>query len=126
MPQAPEPPVKHRVRAVRRRITAAVLATFGAAWRAVAALGKGGATSAATTSGSPATGTSSQSDDGAGSAQGGDSSQSDGFGTPQSSEGSGDDGLGSSQGETGPSAGANPDSSQSGAQQGGPVTTGQS
>ena len=86
MPQSPESPVKQRVRLVRRRITAAVLATFIAAWLAVAALGKGGATSTAATSGAPGTGTSSQSDDGSGlrplratTAR---------YGTPQSGDGS--------------------------------------
>ena len=67
MQQPPESPVKSRLRVVRRRITAAVLATFVAAWLAVAAFGKGGATSTtSTTSADPSTGTSSQSDDGAG------------------------------------------------------------
>ena len=75
MPQSPEPPVKQRVRLVRRRITAAVLATFIAAWLAVAALGKGGATSSAATSGATGTGTSSQSDEGSG------------YGNPQSDDG---------------------------------------
>ena len=45
----PHSPVNERLRIVRRRITAAVLATFVAAWLAVAALGKGGATSTTTT-----------------------------------------------------------------------------
>jgi hypothetical protein len=103
MPQPPEPPVKRRLRLVRRRITAAVLATFVAAWLAVAALGKGGASSPAVTSGSPATGTATQSDDGAGG-----------------------DGFGSTQSDGGPSGGADAGSSQSSGQQGGPVTTGQS
>ena len=51
MPQpSPEPPVARRLRLVRRRIAAATLATFVAAWLAVAALGKGGSTSTAATS----------------------------------------------------------------------------
>ena len=82
MPQSCEPPVKQRLRLVRRRITAAVLATFVAAWLAVAALGKGGASSTAPTSGSPATGTSSQSDDGSSSSADSGSSQSSGQGGP--------------------------------------------
>ena len=45
MQQPPEPPVNHVCASLRRRIGAAVLATFVAAWLAVAALGKGGATS---------------------------------------------------------------------------------
>ena len=65
MPQSTEPPpVGQRLRLVRRRITAATLATFVAAWLAVAALGKGGSTSTAPTSPSPTTGTSSQNDGG--------------------------------------------------------------
>ena len=67
MQQPPDSPVNQRVRTVRRRITAAVLATFVTAWLAVAALGKGGATSTtSTTSAAPSTGTSSQRDDGEG------------------------------------------------------------
>src|SRR3954467_12435604 len=92
MPQSPEPPVKQRLRLVRRRIMAAVLATFIAAWLERAARGKGGASSTAATSASPATGTSSQSDDDTGSAQSG--------------EDAGDDGLGSSQGDGGSTSGA--------------------
>jgi hypothetical protein len=64
MQQPPDSPIHQRLRTVRRRITAAVLATFVAAWLAVAALGKSGATT--TTSAAPATGTSSQSNDDAG------------------------------------------------------------
>ena len=112
MPQSPQTPVKHRLRVVRRRVMAAVLATFVAAWLAVAALGKGGATGTAATSGSPVTGTSSQGDDGASSAHGGDDAQTDGLGSSQSDGSSG--------------AGAGTGSSQSAGQQGGPITTGQS
>ena len=75
MPQPPDAPIDQRLRTVRRRITAGVLATFVAAWLAVAAVGKGGesSTTAATTTSS---GTSSQGDDGssAASPQGGDDS----------------------------------------------------
>jgi hypothetical protein len=115
MPQSPDPPVQQRLRLVRRRIAAGVLATFVAAWLAVAALGKGGSTSTATTSGSSATGTSSQSDDGASS--------------PQSGDDSGTDGSSSAQGDDGSSGGFDTGPSQSqdqSADQGGPVTTGQS
>ena len=75
MQQPPHTPVSQRQRTVRRRITAAVLATFVAAWLAVAALGKGGAaTTTAATTASPSNGTSSQSDEAgsAGSAAGSD------------------------------------------------------
>src|SRR5512133_1729873 len=127
MPHSPDPPVQQRLRLVRRRIVAAVLATFVAAWLAVAALGKGGSTSTAATSGAPATGSSSQSDDGAISPQSGDDSGTDELGPPQSGEDPSGDGSGSAQGDdgssggfdTGPSQGQSPD-------QGGPVTTGQS
>ena len=63
MPQPPDAPIDQRLRTVRRRITAGVLATFVAAWLAVAAVGKGGesSTTAPTTTSS---GTSSQGDDG--------------------------------------------------------------
>src|SRR5215208_4564254 len=104
MPQSPEPPARQRARLVRRRITAATLATFVAAWLAVAALGKGGATSTAATNGSTATGTSSQADDGSSA------------GSTQSSDGSSSDGS---------SSGADSGSSQ-GSRQGGPLTTSQS
>jgi hypothetical protein len=106
MPQSPDPPVQQRLRLVRRRIAAGVLATFVAAWLAVAALGKGGSSSTAATSGSSATGTSSQSDDGASSPQSGDDSGTDG------SSGGFDSGPSQSQGQS--------------SDQGGPVTTGQS
>jgi hypothetical protein len=115
MPQSPDPPVQHRLRLVRRRIVAGVLATFVAAWLAVAALGKGGSTSTAATSGSSATGTSSQSDDGASS--------------PQNGDDSGTDGSSSAQGDDGSSGGFDTGPRQSQGQssnQGGPVTTGQS
>jgi hypothetical protein len=124
MPQSPDPPVQQRLRLVRRRIAAGVLATFVAAWLAVAALGKGGSTSTATTSGSSATGTSSQSDDGASSPQSGDGSETDGSSSVQ-----GDDGSSSVQGDDGSSGGFDTGPSQSqdqSADQGGPVTTGQS
>jgi hypothetical protein len=61
MQQPPDSPIHQRLRTVRRRITAAALATFVAAWLAVAALGKSGATT--TTSAAPSTATPSQSDD---------------------------------------------------------------
>jgi hypothetical protein len=39
--QPPPSPVSERLRTIRRRVTVGVLATFVAAWLAVAALGKG-------------------------------------------------------------------------------------
>jgi hypothetical protein len=141
MPQSPESAVARRLRVVRRRIAAAALATFVAAWLAVAALGKSGSTSTAT-GGSPTTGTPSQSDDGAGSAQSGGDAQNDGFGAPQSGEDPDGDGFGPAQSDdgsssgaasgsssgaaSGSSSGAASGSSQSSGRQGGPVTTGQS
>jgi hypothetical protein len=60
MQQPPDAPINQRLRTIRRRIAAAVLATFVAAWLAVAAFGKGGdASTTAATSTTP-----SQSDDG--------------------------------------------------------------
>ena len=104
MQQPSKPPVDHRLRTLRRRIGAAVLATFVAAWLAVAALGKGAAGTAAATSAAPSTGTSGQSDGSADPTVSGDGSSSDDFGPPQ-----GDD-----------------ESAQSQSAQGGPVTTSQS
>ena len=64
--QRPTSPNSQRLRTLRRRVAAGVLATFVAAWLAVAALGKGGSSTAAATSTTPSgsTGTQSQSDDG--------------------------------------------------------------
>ena len=64
--QRPTSPNSQRLRTLRRRVAAGVLATFVAAWLAVAALGKGGSSTAAETSTTPSgsTGTQSQSDDG--------------------------------------------------------------
>ena len=116
MPQpSPEPPVSRRLRLVRRRISAATLATFVAAWLAVAALGKGGSTSTAATSPSPTTGTSGQNDGSASPAQGSDEWSSDESGAPQ-----GGDDMGG-----GPNSGPDAGSGQSSGQ-GGPVTTSQS
>ena len=117
MQRPPDSPVNQRVRTVRRRITAAVLATFVTAWLAVAALGKGGATSTtSTTSAAPSTGTSSQRDDGEGygPAAGDDG---DGYGPA-----AGDDGTGYGPDSTQGSG----DSSPSQGTQGPPVTTSQS
>jgi hypothetical protein len=116
MPRAPsEPPVARRLRVVRRRITAATLATFVAAWLAVAALGKGGSTSTAATSPSPTTGTSGQKDGNAGPAQSSGEWGSDAEGPAQS----GQDMGGSS--SSGPDSGSSQSSGQ-----GGPVTSSQS
>jgi hypothetical protein len=109
MRQSSEPPVARRLRVVRRRITAAVLATFVAAWLAVAALGKSGSPSTAA-SPAPTTGTSSQSDGSASPAP----SQSDGSSSPAQSQ---SDGSSSSGADSGSSLNS---------QQGGPVTTSQS
>jgi hypothetical protein len=106
MPQPPDAPIQQRLRLVRRRIAAGVLATFVAAWLAVAALGKGGSSSTAATSGSSAVGNSSHSADGASS--------------PPSDDGSGDDSSGGGF-DSGPSQSQGQSSNQ-----GGPVTTGQS
>jgi hypothetical protein len=40
--QQPASPISERLRTIRRRVTVAVVATFLAAWLAVAAFGKGG------------------------------------------------------------------------------------
>jgi hypothetical protein len=45
--QRPTSPTSQRLRTLRRRVAAGALATFVAAWLAVAALGKGGSSSAA-------------------------------------------------------------------------------
>ena len=118
MQQPPDSPVNQRVRTVRRRITAAVLATFVTAWLAVAALGKGGAASTtSTTSAAPSTGTSSQRDDGEGygPAAGDDGA---GYGPAAGEDDWSDDGPDSTQGSG--------DSSPSQGTQGPPVTTSQS
>ena len=44
--QRPTPSTSQRLRTLRRRVAAGVLATFVAAWLAVAALGKGGSSTA--------------------------------------------------------------------------------
>jgi hypothetical protein len=65
MQQPSDAPIARRLRTIRRRIAAAVLATFIAAWLAVAALGKGGATTSTPVVGSSQPGTAAgQSDDG--------------------------------------------------------------
>lgn len=51
--QPPKPSIEQRLRIVRRRVAAGVLATFVVAWLAVAALGKGGASSSAASAASP-------------------------------------------------------------------------
>ena len=120
MPQSNDPPVQQRLRLMRRRIAAGVLATFVAAWLAVAALGKGGSSSTAATSGSSGTGTSSQSDDGAISPQSGNDAGDDGATSPQS-----DDDAGADDSSGGFDSGPTQSQGQS-SDQGGPVTTGQS
>jgi hypothetical protein len=62
--ERPTSPHSQRLRTVRRRVAAGVLATFVAAWLAVAALGKGGGSTAAasSTTSSGSTGTQGQSD----------------------------------------------------------------
>lgn len=116
MPQSPpESPVARRLRVVRRRIAAATLATFVAAWLAVAALGKGGSTSSAATSPSPTTGSSGQNDGSEGPAQSSGEWGSDDAGPAQS----GQDMGGSS--SSGPDSGSSQSSGQAG-----PLTTSQS
>jgi hypothetical protein len=91
MQQPPHSPVSERRRTVRRRITAAVLATFVAAWLAVAALGKGGATTTtAAPTAWPSTRTSSQSDEApdAGSVAGDDEWSHDDSASPQGGDSS--------------------------------------
>ena len=70
MQQPSDAPISRRLRTIRRRIAVAVLATFIAAWLAVAALGKGGATPVAGSS-QPRT-AAGQSDDGSPAPQDGD------------------------------------------------------
>jgi len=48
--ERPTSPYSQRLRTVRRRVAAAVLATFVASWLAVAALGKGDGSTAAASS----------------------------------------------------------------------------
>ena len=84
MQQPPDAPIQQRLRTVRRRIGAGVLATFIAAWLAVAALGKGGTSS--TTVATPTSSAPSSQSDGSGTTQGDDSSDS---GSTQSGDDSG-------------------------------------
>ena len=66
-------PISRRLRTIRRRIAGAVLASFIAAWLAVAALGKGGgATSTPVVGSSPPRTAAGQSDDGSLAPQDGD------------------------------------------------------
>jgi phage tail tape-measure protein len=62
--ERPTSPHSQRLRTLRRRVAAGVLATFVAAWLAVAALGKGGGSTAAasSTTSSESTGTQTQSE----------------------------------------------------------------
>jgi hypothetical protein len=64
--QRPTSPQSQRLRTLRRRVAAGALATFVAAWLAVAALGKGGSSTAAasSTTSSGSGGTTSRTDDG--------------------------------------------------------------
>lgn len=108
--QDPASPIQQRLRTVRRRIAAGVLATFVAAWLAVAAAGKGGAsgpTPANADSSQAAPGAATQSDDGG--APQGSAESPDASGPDFGDDGFGDDGSNSSQGT-----------------QGGPVTSSQS
>ena len=78
--QPPTSPDSQRLRTLRRRVAAGALATFVAAWLAVAALGKGGSSTAAASNTAPSesSGTPSRTDDGgAGSIDGGLSSGED-------------------------------------------------
>jgi hypothetical protein len=82
--QRPTSSTSQRLRNLRRRVAAGVLATFVAAWLAVAALGKGGSSTATAPSTTPSgsTGTQSQTDDG-----GTSGSSTDQFGDGSSSAG---------------------------------------
>jgi hypothetical protein len=64
--ESPPNPARQRLRTLRRRVAAGVIATFVAAWLAVAALGKGGGSNTAVANPTPsdATGTQSAPDDG--------------------------------------------------------------
>jgi hypothetical protein len=107
MQQPSDAPISLRLRTIRRRIAAAVLATFIAAWLAVAALGKGGATPVAGSS-QPRT-AAGQSDDGSPAPQDGD-----GFGGGPGEDDGSDPGYG------------DPGQSQSRSAPSDPVTTSQS
>jgi hypothetical protein len=88
--QPPTSPTSRRLRVLRRRVAAGALASFVAAWLAVAALGKGGSSTAAasTTTSSGSSGTPSRTDDGgAGSFDGGRSSGEDQSQSPDSQPG---------------------------------------
>jgi hypothetical protein len=113
MQQPSDAPISQRLRTIRRRVAATVLATFIAAWLAVAALGKGGATTSTPAAGSsqPSTATSGQSDDGSLPPQG-----SDGWGRGPDDQDYSD---------SGPAQGYG-DSSQSQSAPSDPVTTSQS
>ena len=64
--ERPPNPARQRLRTLRRRVGAGVIATFVAAWLAVAALGKGGGSNTAAASPTPSdrSGTQSAPDDG--------------------------------------------------------------
>ena len=111
MQQPSDAPISRRLRTIRRRIAVAVLATFIAAWLAVAALGKGGATPVAGSS--PPRTAAGQSDDGSPAPPDGD-----GFGGGPGEE----DGSGSG---SDPGYG-DPGQSQSRSAPSDPVTTSQS
>jgi hypothetical protein len=80
--QQPPSPISERLRTIRRRVTVAVLATFVAAWLAVAAFGKGGGHSSAAAASSGSSSQSAPSDDGYG-------FQDDGSGGQSSDSGAG-------------------------------------
>lgn len=83
--ERPTSPHSQRLRTLRRRVAAGVLATFVAAWLAVAALGKGGGSTAAasSTTSSGSSGTQNQSDQSLGEQSQSDQSQSDQSQDPQ-------------------------------------------
>jgi hypothetical protein len=111
--QQPASPISERLRTIRRRVTIAVVATFVAAWLAVAAFGKGGESSGQSAS----SGSSSQAapSDGAASQQPGDGSEFDQGPSDDGYGGQGDDGYGGQSQDpgTGSSAPAPLTSSQS-------------
>jgi hypothetical protein len=116
MQQPSDAPISRRLRTIRRRVTATVLATFIAAWLAVAAFGKGGGTTS-----TPAVGSSQppaaagQSDDGSLAPQDGDE-----FGGGPGDENDPDSGADQGYGDSGQSQGRSQSSPSD------PVTTSQS
>ena len=115
MQQPSDAPISRRLRTIRRRIAAAVLATFIAAWLAVAALGKGGTTSTPAAGSSQPSTVAGQSDDGSLPPQDGDE-----LGGGPGDENDPDSGADQGYGDSGQSQGRSQSSPSD------PVTTSQS